>query len=138
PSGPTAGTTSTSATEASATVVVVPSRTTPSGPATARTVVGNAASGAVDNGTARAPVASPVASRRSSAATCSAAVSARSSTDVVSTALPKNGTGATLRPSSSSTRAVSLEDTPWPPSSSGTGNPASPNSADNVRHSDMS
>ncbi len=57
-----------------------------------------------------------------------------SSAVVASTALPRNGTGATNRPSSSITTAVSRIDAPCPPSSSGTCSDAAPSPVSS-RHS---
>ncbi len=63
----------------------------------------------------------PEASRPSSSASSQA-----SRASVATTALVRYGTGATARPSSSSTTATSRAEAPWPPRSSGTRRPARP------------
>src|SRR5579875_1374926 len=124
PSGPAAGTTSTSASATPATPVTSPAR--PSFPIV---TPATASPGAVDSGTTSAAVSSPAASAGS--VSVSPAVS---SAMVASTALDKNGTGATARPISSITTAASRAPAPAPPSSSGTSNPATPRSAANSFH----
>src|SRR5580704_10942815 len=124
---PSAGTTNTLAGSASATPLTVPrSRATPISaspgrrPAT-RTDVGNPLTGAVANDVARATVTSPPAIRRSRSAAARAGVNGvpaeaeavgfaaamLSSAVVATTALPRNGTGATALPSASAAEHAS-------------------------------
>src|SRR5262245_47726815 len=94
------------------------------------------------NGTARAAVELPVASADSSSPATFAPGSppsgTASSAAVARTALPRNGTGATDRPTSSDTTADSRNDAPAPPNDSGISRPAQPTSAASVRHSPVS
>src|SRR5579872_994074 len=149
---PSAGTRSSAAGSASATPVTEPrSRDHPAsvspgcGPAT-RTETGNPDLGPAANGTVSATVSDPSASRDSR---CSASREPEpeaepepepepeahaSSAVVATTALPRNGTGATAPPSASAATAASRYDAPAPPEPSGTSSPAHPTSAATTRH----
>ena len=122
PSAPATGTTNTSASPAPATLVIRPVKPLP-----AALTPAIASLGAVDSGTASAAVADPVANPL----TVSVSPACNRAT-VASTALDRNGTGATARPISSITTAASRALAPAPPSCSGTNRPAIPSSAASV------
>jgi hypothetical protein len=165
---PSAGTSSTVAGRASATPLTVPrSRATPVwaspglSPAT-RTETGNGQPGALAKGTARVTVTLPSAIRCNRSAAARAGVkgvpeetaaelrgtpvaastgtpdATLSRAVVATTALPRNGTGATALPSASAAVHTSRYEAPAPPSRSGMSSPAQPRSPATVCHSPSS